>query len=112
MEEQEAPQQTPTPGEEKSGNLGPLVGVIIIIAVLVIAGFYYWGNSLNKDGGAFENMTPEEIVQQPDETTASLLQQGTSDEVSAIEGDLQATADDLDKLNAELGAIENEFENF
>jgi hypothetical protein len=39
----------PTPEKPTEGSVGPAIGVIIIIAVLVIGALYFWGSRLNKE---------------------------------------------------------------
>ena len=99
----------PADTEEKpsdNGPIGPAIGTIIIVIILIIGGLYLWGAKLSKESAVLEEKAPEEILAAPDETFDSLETQGTSDEVSAIEGDLQTT--DLDNLDAELQDIEAE----
>lgn len=98
MMKEESPHQNST--------LGPVVGTIIIVAVLVIGGLYYWGAQLNKQVAVDETVTGEQIAAEPDASTEALGEQGTSDEVDAIEDDLNLT--DLDDLDAELGNIDAE----
>lgn len=48
------PSQTPpTPellsGPKKKEPVGPLVGIIIIIAVVALGGLYFWGAQLNRE---------------------------------------------------------------
>jgi hypothetical protein len=40
---------------EKNGSVGPIIGAIIVIALLVLGGFYFWGSYLNQ------NQTPEQL---------------------------------------------------
>jgi len=89
----------------QKGGIGPLVGIIIIVAVLIIGGLYFWGAKLAKDEQ--HNMTAEEIANQEDPQMEALTQQSSSDDLSAIEADVSAT--DLDNLDKELGNIDTEF---
>jgi len=90
---------------QKSGNqAGPIAGSIVVIIVLVLGGLYFIGKKVNDEG--LLGPTTEEIQRAPDETLEMLQEQGTSDEVSAIEEDLDATI--LDDLDAELESIETE----
>ncbi len=83
--------------------VGPIIGIIIIVLVLTLGGFYFYGNQLNEKNG---NVTPEEILNAPDASVVSLEQQSPSDEISDIEADLNAT--DLNDLDKELQDIENQ----
>ncbi|MEX0917244.1 MAG: hypothetical protein WDZ90_01870 [Candidatus Paceibacterota bacterium] len=100
------PSNTPSPdpsGEsrKKEGHIGPLISAGIIILILVVGGIYYWGTKVNEDG--LQNETEQDM----DETSIEALQtQDSSDEVGAIEEDLENT--NLDSLDAELSDIESE----
>lgn len=103
---QQNPQnQTGMPGgapqEEKS--VGALIGSIIIIVIIVIGGIYFWATQ--------EKMMPSDTSTQMqnmmgDQSTNMLLEQGTSDNLSDIEADLNAT--NLDNLDAELSDIDGQ----
>lgn len=71
--------QQPTPPKEEKGGMGPLIGSIIVIIILVIGAIYFWGGMLNKQ----ENIVPD---QQP----AAL---SLSDDVGDLEQDLMNTPD-------------------
>ncbi len=85
-------------GDKKSA--GPLIAVIIILALIVIGGLYFL-----KERSSQETYVPAE---QSDAITESLNQQGTSDDLGSIEADLNAT--DLDNLDQGAAAIEAELQ--
>ena len=92
---------TPTgmPQEEKS--VGALIGSIIVVAVIVIGGIYFW---MTRSGETPSTETsPLGQTVPPDQETAALLNQGTSDEISDIEKDLNAT--NLNNLDAGMDDI-------
>lgn len=99
--------QTETPAgmpqEEKS--VGALIGSIIVIAVIVIGGIYFWMTRNGESTAPATTETPSlgQTVT-PDQETAALLNQGTSSEVSDIEKDLNAT--NFDNLDAGMGDID------
>jgi len=80
---------------------GPLVGVIIIVAIIVLGGLYFWGQKL-VTGGDMKDTTSE-----PDPKREALESQDSSDEVSSIEEDIENT--DFSGIDQELGTIESEF---
>ncbi len=84
-------------------SVGPIVGAVIIVLILVLGGLYFWGERLNQSQ---EALTAEQIEQAPDDSLAKLKAQGSSDELADIEADAAAT--DLEGLNAELKNIEAE----
>lgn len=47
---QTPPQQTPdiVPAGHKKGSIGPTVGIIIIVILLVFGALYFWGAKLNS----------------------------------------------------------------
>lgn len=99
--------QTAMPEEKHSGNdpIGPAIGTIIIVIILIIGGLYLWGAKLSKES-ALEEKSAEEILNTPDTQLESLEIKQSSDEIRAIEEDLNAT--DLNNLDAELKNIEAE----
>lgn len=114
-ENENAPQINPTPSEpgvssptmggpgEPERKYGPLIGIIIIITLLVVGGFYLWGAQIADRAldGELEESTEDPMTQM-------LKEQSSSDDVSAIENDLEATS--ADNLDAELNDIESELE--
>lgn len=84
-------------------SVGPIVGAVIIVLILVLGGLYFWGERLNESQ---ESLTAEQIEQTPDETLLELKTQGGSDELADIEADAAAT--DLENLDIELKNIEAE----
>lgn len=80
---------------ERESRVGPIAGIIIVIAVLIIGGLYFWGAKLNE-----KTTEPNEVAEAPDTQAAALLEQSASDEISDIEKDLGTT--NLENLDAEL----------
>ncbi len=107
--------QTYTPGErnsqENSNGKGPLIGSIIVILILIAGLAYLWQNFPEQSPGMPSGMSGEDIENLPDEATQSLESQSSSDEISAIEADLNSTDlhnidAELDTINAELNSVE------
>lgn len=90
--------------EEHGVQVGPIIGSVIIIVILVLGGLYLLGKKVSEEGALAPE--PQEIRSAPDEVRASLETQGTSDAVQSIEEDLDATP--LDGLDTELRDIETE----
>lgn len=97
-----APMGNMETGGEKS--MGPLIGSIIIVVILIAGGFYLWNKEMTEDEMAGEdNMMMDDsgtTMMEGDVKTKALETQNTSDETSAIEADLNAT--DLNNMDAEL----------
>jgi hypothetical protein len=87
--------------EGKEGGKGALVGTIIIVILLVVAGAYVW---MTKD--ATTSVIDQSILNAPDSATNALNQQSSSDEMNAIEADVSAT--NLNDLNSDFGNIDAE----
>jgi len=84
------------PAQEKS--TGGVIGIIIVVIILIVAGVYLFTS---------RGTSPEDVQKSADETTEMLMEQGASDELPAIEADLNA---DLGDLDAELDQINKELE--
>ena len=74
-------------GQQAGGSSGPIVGVIVILVVIILAGLYFWGQR------GIENM---------DETnTEAITTENTSDDTDSIENDLNNTDVEVDsEINA------------
>ena len=74
-------------GQQTGGSSGPIVGVIVILVVIILAGLYFWGQR------GIENM---------DETnTEAITTENTSDDTDSIENDLNNTDVEVDsEINA------------
>jgi hypothetical protein len=91
----------------KPSSVGPFVGIIIVILVIVLGGLYFWGQRLDKSSN--EPVIPEDTMTgspAEDDSIEMLETQGLSDEISDIEGDLNTT--NLDNLDQGLQQIESE----
>lgn len=102
---QAQPQSTPDTAtasvfDEKSGGIGPIVGVVIVVVLLIIGGVYYYMRMQAPAGPAVEVPTGA------DPATEALRTQGTSSNVADIEADLNTT--NLDALADDLSAMELE----
>ncbi|MFC1720990.1 hypothetical protein ACFL0K_01915 [Patescibacteria group bacterium] len=99
--------ETSMPEPEKK-SIGQVIGIVVIIAVIIIGGLYFYGKSIYKSSPVVDdNVTAEEILAQPDEELTSLEQQSASDSVGSIEEDLANSDFDIDaeleQIDAELG---------
>lgn len=95
-------QMPPISSQVEKKSLGPLIAVIIILALIVIGGLYFL-----KERSSQETYIPTVTeTEQTDSVTASLQTQGNSDDLNAIEADLNAT--NLDNLDQGASAIQAE----
>ena len=92
----------PTPeisGTPESGGTGAVVGSLIVIILIVVGGIYFLLERTST--------SPAELIETPpteDSLAAELSVQSDSNEIAAIEADLDAT--DLDALDDELKEID------
>lgn len=92
-------------GKHAKKSVGPIIGIAIILVIIIFGGLYYWGGQIDNKGGQ-ENITPEEILEQKDETLKTLETQSSSDEIKDIEADLDLTK--IEGLDKELENIDVE----
>ena len=91
------PPMTQSNPEKKS--IGPLIAVIIILALIIIGGLYFL-----KERASQEGYVPV-IGEESGDITESLNTQSDSDDLDSIEADLNAeTFDNLDQGAAALEA--------
>jgi hypothetical protein len=91
----------PNTGMQGSGNgsVGPVVALIIILAVIILGGLYFWGQrSENTNTDIYGN----QVNSGENSDEENLTGESSSDDTAAIEADLEATnTSDLDsELNA------------
>jgi len=80
----------PTPS---GSSVGPVIGIIIILVVIILAGLYFWGQ---------KDMDTEIEETNTTASTESITVQSQSDETDSIENDLNNT--EIESLDAELNA--------
>ena len=99
----DTPETTQTPRKP----VGPVVAIIIILLLLALGALYVIGGRVAEraDKKAAEP-TPADIAAEQDPALESLQNVGASDELSAIEADLNAT--NVNTLDVETGAINTE----
>lgn len=101
-EEQHVTEEAP---EERS--MGAVLGSIIIVIILLVAAFYLWANRPETSPAIDEpTISAEEVLSEEDPQTQQLQTQSQSDDLAAIEQDLNNT--ELDNLTKELENIDQE----
>ncbi len=116
-EEMKMPQNSTTqenPVPHSAAN-GPVIVMLAVLMIIVLGAMFFWAMQLNKPAVVVPEITRPTAEQnnEPESTTAeaqtdSMGVVSSSDEIDAINADLEST--NLDSLDAELGAIEAEFE--
>lgn len=77
------------PSSNSGGSAGPIIGVVVILAIIVLGGLYFWKERNAMAPEATENASIE-----------SIKNQSESDDAASIEADLDAT--DVENIDAEL----------
>ncbi|MFH0804028.1 MAG: hypothetical protein V1896_00280 [Candidatus Zambryskibacteria bacterium] len=93
-------QMPPIPSDTNKKSMGPLVAVIIILALIIIGGLYFL-----KQRSSQETYVP---ATENDAITDSLNTQSNSDNLNSIEADLNAT--DINNLDQGASAIDAELQ--
>jgi len=87
------PQEMNTASPAEHSSMGPIIGSIIIILILILGGLYFYGDRVNKM--SLPEQTAEETTAtntaQVDQVMAELRVQGGTDSLSEINADLYAT---------------------
>ncbi|MEX0931507.1 MAG: hypothetical protein WDZ88_02035 [Candidatus Paceibacterota bacterium] len=96
----------------KEGTMGPIIGSVIVIVVIILGGIFFWSERVDK-ADMETNESASDIdttapIPNEDEQTQALETQSNSDEIASIESDINQT--DLDELDAEMANIEAELE--
>lgn len=96
-----------------ANNRGVIIGVLVVALISILIGLFLWYQAMNKPLPVAEVPTRPtyETNQEPESTTAeaqvdSFTVMSTSDELGAIEADLEST--NLDTLETELTQIDEE----
>jgi hypothetical protein len=82
---------------KNEGSLGPIVGTIIILLVIILGGLYFWGERVKRMNTIPRDVSTEE---QTDQDIESITTQSSSDATADIEADLNAT--DVDSIDPNL----------
>lgn len=80
-----------SPQVRKEGSVGPIIGSVIIILLIIMGGLYFWGSVIQKQ-----------------RAEAELRKQARVEDISVIEKDLNET--NIDALDADLMSIEAELD--
>lgn len=95
------PQQ---PVSENKSSIGSIIGTIIIIAIIILGGLYFWGKRIDearmKEGLVSNEQTENAIAEDDNMEANAIMSVTSSDDLNSIEADLKAT--NLDNLGAEL----------
>ena len=85
--------------QNKSG-IGSIIATIIIIALIILGGLYFWGKRVEESKMKQDLVTGSDQMTPGDETAN--VNNASSDDLNSIEADLNAT--NMDNLGAEMDA--------
>lgn len=92
------PQNQSTPSPQVEGAVGPVIATVIILAVIILGGIYFWAErTMSTETNPYgttsttEVGAPTQASYGTDNTTAVIESQSDSDNLDSIEADLQTT---------------------
>ncbi len=96
-------QQNPIPAPLQPApkkSLGPVIGIIVIIILLIVGALYIWGSKMNTQSTSDTSMTDSQRMMAPQSATPV----SKSDDVDSIDQDLKADAG----TNVDFSSIETQ----
>ena len=91
--------------EQNKSSIGSIIGTVIIIALIILGGLYFWGKRVEESKSTQSAMTETTTTDMtnPDQNEVTVIKSmSSSDEVDSIETDLQKT--NTTNLDTELNA--------
>jgi flagellar basal body-associated protein FliL len=102
--------------EKNHSQTGIILGVLIVVLVIILGGLYLWGASLSGTSPVVVPATPPIENNEPETPRAAADTQAlkvvsSSDELDAIEADIESTnlntlGSELDEIGRELGVTQ------
>ncbi len=97
------------PEAPKSG-IGPIVGAVIVVILLIAGGLYFWGAKLNQQNtvpyipsdDSMRQVDSQPVGELQSDTSAGLPPQSSSDDVNSIQSDFNAM--NIDQMNSQNSA--------
>ena len=86
--------------ETQKSSIGGIIGTIIIIALIILGGLYFWGKRIEESRAKQELTSDNTPTQAEVNEAASIKSVSSSDDLNSIEGDLNAT--NFENLDAEM----------
>ena len=77
--------------EPQKSSVGGIIGTIIIIALIILGGLYFWGKRI-EESKAKENLVTDNSPTQTEVNEANSIRSvSSSDDINSIQADLDAT---------------------
>ena len=92
--------------EQKPSFLGPLIGILIAVAILALGWLYFWPTTDTNQDGTDASMT-DQPSDSPDGSARATPTPTSPEDLSDIEADLETEIADIDE---DLKAIDAAFE--
>ena len=86
--------------EQNKSGIGSIIGTIIIIALIVLGGLYFWGKRVEESKLKQNLVSGTTAEPQVQNEAASIKSISPTDDISSIESDLNNTK--LDNLSPEV----------
>jgi len=87
--ENKVPANTVMPVTENTSSIGGIIGIIIVIAVIILGGLYFWGKRVEETQ---IETNPSTMTQETTDQQASVINStSSSDTLDSISADLSAT---------------------
>ena len=101
-------------GKIHHSHLGPILGILLIVLVVIAVGLYLWGANLVEKAPATDRVERTIENNEPETPRANADMQilgtvSSSNEISAIEADVMST--NLDSLDSDIADAERELLN-
>lgn len=101
---------------DKPSYFGIMLSILIVVLICILGGLYAWSEILQKNAQlpVAQTVTPRPTAEEnnePESTTAeahveTLGAMSTSDEIGAIEADIESTT--IDEIDADINSVEAE----
>ncbi len=90
--------------QENKSSIGSIIGTIIVIAIIILGGLYFWGKRIDEAKIKNDLVSGDNSQAQSDENMEanSIKSVSGSDDYNSIEADLNGT--NFNNLDAELKA--------
>jgi len=83
-------------GAEAKDSTGPVIGLVVILAIIILGGLYFWSQRSGGEG----SVADEAVI--TDEAVKAIDIQSKADDTASIETDLNAT--DIETIDSEINA--------
>lgn len=85
---------------ENKSSIGSIIGTIIIIAIIILGGLYFWGKRV-EEAKLKESLVTDTTAPTVDNSEAAVIKSvSPADDLDSIQADLNAT--NLNNLGAEV----------